>query len=120
VQGPQITSEKSDSGPEDDDDTCEEWERHEALHDDVQANRTIGRQVRTIGRLVRTIGRLVRTIRRQVRTIGRLVMTIGRQVRTIGRQVRTMNLLYLTLTLTLNFLSSSALTHKAFLASMKA
>ena len=35
-----------DSGPEDDDnDTCEEWERHEALHDDVQANRTIGRQV---------------------------------------------------------------------------
>jgi hypothetical protein len=106
VQGPQITSEKADSGPEDDDDTCEEWERHEALHDDVQANRTIGRQVRTIGR--------------QVRTIGRLVMTIGRQVRTIGRQVRTMNLLYLTFTLTLNFLSSSALTHKAFLASMKA
>ncbi|XP_023329281.1 G patch domain-containing protein 3 isoform X3 [Eurytemora carolleeae] len=36
---------KEDSGAEDDDDTCEEWERHEALHDDVHANRTIGRQV---------------------------------------------------------------------------
>ena len=48
-QGPRISVDKAaagDSGPEDDDnDTCEEWERHEALHDDVQANRTIGRQV---------------------------------------------------------------------------
>lgn len=25
----------NDSGPDDDDDQCEEWERHEALHDDV-------------------------------------------------------------------------------------
>ncbi|KAJ8373245.1 hypothetical protein AAFF_G00267370 [Aldrovandia affinis] len=27
--------EESDSGPDDDDDRCEEWERHEALHEDV-------------------------------------------------------------------------------------
>ncbi|KAJ8290182.1 hypothetical protein GJAV_G00009670 [Gymnothorax javanicus] len=26
---------ESDSGPDDDDDRCEEWERHEALHEDV-------------------------------------------------------------------------------------
>lgn len=45
TQGPRLSVDKSDSGPEDDDDTCEEWERHEALHDDVQANRTVGRQV---------------------------------------------------------------------------
>ena len=29
-----------DSDPEDDNDTCEEWERHEALHNDVQPNRS--------------------------------------------------------------------------------
>ena len=29
----------------DDYNTCEEWERHEALHNDVQANRVHGRQV---------------------------------------------------------------------------
>ena len=33
------------SDPEDDDDTCEEWERHEALHNDVQPNRAMGHQV---------------------------------------------------------------------------
>ena len=31
-----------DSDPEDDNDTCEEWERHEALHNDVQPNRSAG------------------------------------------------------------------------------
>ncbi|PIK50918.1 putative G patch domain-containing protein 3 [Apostichopus japonicus] len=30
-----IGGENSDSGEDDDDDTCEEWERHESLHDDV-------------------------------------------------------------------------------------
>jgi len=44
-KGPQVEDAKDNSDPEDDDDTCEEWERHEALHDDVEANRTIGRQV---------------------------------------------------------------------------
>jgi len=43
--GPKMEDPKVESDPEDDDDTCEEWERHEALHNDVQANRTIGRQV---------------------------------------------------------------------------
>ena len=36
---------KTDDKADDDDDTCEEWERHEALHNDVQANRVHGRQV---------------------------------------------------------------------------
>lgn len=36
---------KEDDKADDDDDTCEEWERHEALHNDVQANRAHGRQV---------------------------------------------------------------------------
>ena len=31
--------EGGDSDPDDDDDTCEEWERHESLHDDVAARR---------------------------------------------------------------------------------
>jgi len=43
--GPSVEDGKDKSDPEDDDDTCEEWERHEALHDDVEANRTIFRQV---------------------------------------------------------------------------
>jgi len=43
--GPVYEAAKDDSDADDDDDTCEEWERHEALHNDVQANRTIGRQV---------------------------------------------------------------------------
>lgn len=43
--GPVTEAAKDDSDADDDDDTCEEWERHEALHNDVQANRTIGRQV---------------------------------------------------------------------------
>ncbi len=37
--GPKEEKIKDDSGSDDDDDTCEEWERHEALHDDVQARR---------------------------------------------------------------------------------
>jgi len=37
--GPSEEKAKDESGSEDDDDTCEEWERHEALHDDVQARR---------------------------------------------------------------------------------
>ncbi len=37
--GPSVEVAKDESGSEDDDDTCEEWERHEALHDDVQARR---------------------------------------------------------------------------------
>lgn len=45
TKGPQVEDGKDKSEPEDDDDTCEEWERHEALHDDVEANRTIFRQV---------------------------------------------------------------------------
>jgi len=40
--GPAI-SEVPDEDP--DNDTCEEWERHEALHNDVQANRAHGYQV---------------------------------------------------------------------------
>ena len=40
--GPAI-SEVADEDP--DNDTCEEWERHEALHNDVQANRAHGFQV---------------------------------------------------------------------------
>ena len=44
--GPVTEAAKDDSDADDDDDTCEEWERHEALHNDVQANRTIGRQVK--------------------------------------------------------------------------
>ena len=46
---------KEDSGAEEDDDTCEEWERHEALHDDVHANRTIGRQVKSFFTIVKII-----------------------------------------------------------------
>ncbi len=37
--GPDEEAAKEESGSDDDDDTCEEWERHEALHDDVQARR---------------------------------------------------------------------------------
>ncbi|XP_062841485.1 G patch domain-containing protein 3 [Trichomycterus rosablanca] len=32
---PERDSEEEQSGPDDDDDRCEEWERHEALHEDV-------------------------------------------------------------------------------------
>jgi len=45
--GPKIDQPKVDSDPEDDDDTCEEWERHEALHNDVQPNRAMGHQVQS-------------------------------------------------------------------------
>ncbi len=38
-RGPENSAAKDESGSDDDDDTCEEWERHEALHDDVQARR---------------------------------------------------------------------------------
>ncbi|XP_049320898.1 G patch domain-containing protein 3 [Astyanax mexicanus] len=34
-QTPEAESEEDQSGPDDDDDRCEEWERHEALHEDV-------------------------------------------------------------------------------------
>lgn len=37
--GPQLEKVKSDSDADDDDDTCEEWERHESLHNDVAARR---------------------------------------------------------------------------------
>ena len=40
--GPSVSVEADDDG---DNDTCEEWERHEALHNDVQANRAHGYQV---------------------------------------------------------------------------
>ena len=41
-QGPGV----SEVGDDDqDNDTCEEWERHEALHNDVQPNRAHGFQV---------------------------------------------------------------------------
>ena len=43
--GPVITGNGEESDPDDDNDTCEEWERHEALHNDVQANRAHHRQV---------------------------------------------------------------------------
>jgi len=43
--GPSIDSPKDGSDPEDDDDTAEEWERHEALHNDVEARRNINNQV---------------------------------------------------------------------------
>jgi len=43
--GPTIDHPKDGSDPEDDDDTCEEWERHEALHNDVEARRNINNQV---------------------------------------------------------------------------
>jgi len=41
-EGPRVYHVKDDN---EDNDTCEEWERHEALHNDVHANRTIGKQV---------------------------------------------------------------------------
>lgn len=37
--GPEMEKAKDGSGSDDDDDTCEEWERHEALHNDVAARR---------------------------------------------------------------------------------
>ncbi len=37
--GPSCEASKEESGSDDDDDTCEEWERHEALHNDVAARR---------------------------------------------------------------------------------
>jgi len=43
--GPVITGNGEESDPDDDNDTCEEWERHEALHNDVQANRAHHHQV---------------------------------------------------------------------------
>jgi len=45
--GPSVTGNGEESDPEDDNDTCEEWERHEALHNDVQANRTNHDQVQS-------------------------------------------------------------------------
>ena len=39
-KGPQMEKDGKDgSGSDDDDDTCEEWERHESLHNDVAARR---------------------------------------------------------------------------------
>jgi len=45
--GPVITGNGEESDPDDDNDTCEEWERHEALHNDVQANRANHDQVQS-------------------------------------------------------------------------
>jgi len=45
--GPKVYGNGEESDPEDDNDTCEEWERHEALHNDVQANRTNHDQVQS-------------------------------------------------------------------------
>eukprot|EP00092_Neocalanus_flemingeri_P023174 GFUD01025129.1.p1 GENE.GFUD01025129.1~~GFUD01025129.1.p1 ORF type:complete len:528 (+),score=179.43 GFUD01025129.1:79-1662(+) len=45
--GPKISGNGEESDPDDDNDTCEEWERHEALHNDVQANRTNHDQVQS-------------------------------------------------------------------------
>jgi len=45
TSGPVITGNGEESDPNDDNDTCEEWERHEALHNDVQANRAHHHQV---------------------------------------------------------------------------
>ena len=45
--GPRITGNGAESDPDDDNDTCEEWERHEALNNDVQANRTNHDQVQS-------------------------------------------------------------------------
>jgi len=45
--GPVITGNGEESDPDDDNDTCEEWERHEALNNDVQANRTNHDQVQS-------------------------------------------------------------------------
>jgi len=50
--GPRIETveETDEDNPEgEDNDTCEEWERHEALHNDVQARRNHGHQVNSLG-----------------------------------------------------------------------
>jgi len=45
--GPNISTCGEASGSEEDNDTCEEWERHESLHNDVQANRATLHQVQS-------------------------------------------------------------------------
>ena len=43
--GPVIESVEEHDDQAEDNDTCEEWERHEALHNDVQARRNHSHQV---------------------------------------------------------------------------
>ena len=45
--GPNVSTCGEESGSEEDNDTCEEWERHESLHNDVQANRATLHQVQS-------------------------------------------------------------------------
>lgn len=78
--GPRIGN-GAESDPDDDNDTCEEWERHEALNNDVQANRTNHDQVQSSSSYLAESGDLEQQVLKKKHLKRKLSRYFGRRGR---------------------------------------